>query len=54
MADGKIIVYYLDGTITSIDKRRGIWQTINGNGIIRVRKVKGGIISDEMTKLKII
>lgn len=54
MGDGNIIVYYQDGTITSTDKRRGIWQTINGNGIIRVRRVKGGIISDDMTKLKII
>lgn len=53
MADGNLIIYQEDGTLTYSDKRRGLWYTINPHGVKRVRKVKGRIVSDEMRKLKI-
>ena len=53
MADGNFIIYFSDGSITSSDKRRGTWQTVNANGIRRVRKVKDRTIADDMTPLKI-
>ena len=52
MADGNVIVYYSDGSITQTDKRRGIWYTVNAVGVRRVRKLKGRIVSDEENSLK--
>lgn len=52
MADGNIIIYFSDGSITSSDKRRGIWYTVNAQGVKRSRKLKGRIISDVETRLK--
>lgn len=53
MADGNFIIYYVDGSITYSDKRRGVWYTINAAGVKRVRKLKDRIIQDELEKLKI-
>ena len=53
MADGNLIIYQEDGTLTYSDKRCGLWYTINPHGIKRVRKIKGIIMSYEMRKLKI-
>ena len=52
MADGNVKVYFKDGSCTHSDKRRGIWYTVNAQGVKRVRKLKGRIIVDEETKLK--
>jgi len=53
MADGNFIIYFPDGTITSTDMRKGIWTTSNAKGVKRIRKTKGRIILDEVTKMKI-
>lgn len=53
MGDGNFIIYFSDSTITYSDKRKGIWYTINPAGVKRVRKVKGRILSDDMTRLHI-
>ena len=53
MADGNFIIYFADGTLTYSDKRKGLWYTINPVGVKRVRKIKDGIISDEMQRLHI-
>lgn len=39
--DGNMTIYYADGTVTSIDKRKGVWVTTNANGVKRVRKLNG-------------
>lgn len=48
MADGNLIIYFSDGALTYSDKRKGIWYTINQNGVKRVRKEKDGLVSDEV------
>jgi hypothetical protein len=53
MADGNFIIYFSDGSLTYSDKRKGLWYTINPAGVKRVRKIKDGVISDEMQKLNI-
>lgn len=53
LADGNFTIYYNDGTITTFDRRRGIWQTTNPQGVRRFRRNKDRIISDEMSKLRI-
>ena len=53
MGDGNFIIYYVDGSITYSDKRRGIWYTINAAGVKRVRKLKDRTVTDEMERLKI-
>jgi len=53
MGDGNTIIYFPDGTLTYTDKRKGIWYTINPQGVKRVRKIQDGTICDETTKLKI-
>ena len=52
MADGNLIIYFSDGSITSSDKRRGIWYTVNAQGVKRIRKLKGRIVTDVETRLK--
>lgn len=37
--DGNMQIYYPDGTITTTDKRKGVWFTVNSKGIKRVRKL---------------
>ena len=51
--DDNFIIYYPDGTITSSDKRRGIWYTTNSLGVKRTRKIKDGIILDDEERLRI-
>lgn len=51
--DDNFIIYYPDGTITSSDKRRGIWYTVNKYGVRRTRKLKDGVIQDEEERLRI-
>jgi len=53
MADGNFIIYYIDGSITYTDKRRGVWYTINSAGVKRIRKIKDRIIQDDTVKLRI-
>jgi hypothetical protein len=53
MGDGNFIIYFKDGSITSSDKRRGIWYTINSKGVKRIRKIKDRIIYDDLQRLKI-
>lgn len=53
MGDGNFIIYFSDGSITHSNNRRGEWQTINPIGVKRVRRIKDGVISDEMNKLNI-
>lgn len=47
MADGNIILYFQDGSITYTDIKKKTWCTINPKGIKRVRRVNDGIVSDE-------
>lgn len=51
--DDNFIIYYPDGTITTSDKRRGIWYTINPLGVKRTRKLKDGIILDDEERIRI-
>lgn len=53
MADGNFIIYFSDGTLTYSNQRHGVWYTINPAGVKRVRKIKDGVISDEMKRLNI-
>jgi hypothetical protein len=53
MADGNLIIYFSDGALTYSDKRKGIWYTINQNGVKRIRKEKDGLVNDEVQRLKI-
>lgn len=50
--DENIVIYYPDGTITSSDKRRGLWYTTNTNGVKRTRRIKDSIIFDDELRLK--
>ena len=43
MDDESFIIYSIDGSITTFDKRRGIWVTTNSKGIRRVRRTKDRI-----------
>jgi len=52
LEDDNIVIYYPDGTITSSDKRRGLWYTTNPQGVKRVRKIRDRVIYDEELKLK--
>lgn len=47
-----MVVYYPDGTITSTDKRKGVWFTVNAKGVKRVRKLKDNTVYDEPKRLK--
>lgn len=49
--DNKVI-YFPDGTITTIDKKKGIWQTTNIKGVVRSRVLKNHEISDQRQKLQ--
>ena len=53
MGDGNFQVFYLDGTITYSDKRKGIWYTVNQHGIKRSRKLADSLVFDDETKLNI-
>ena len=46
-------IYYPDSTVTHTDKRKGVWYTVNPNGVKRVRKLKDNLVYDEPKKLKI-
>lgn len=48
MADGNLVIYFSDGALTYSDKRKGIWYTINQNGVKRIRKEKDGLVNDEV------
>ncbi len=37
--DGNMQIFYPNGTITTTDKRKGAWFTVNTKGIKRVRKL---------------
>lgn len=52
MKDGNQIIYFVDGTITKTDHRRGIWTTINSKGVIRERNVRTKIVKDEISSLE--
>lgn len=51
--DGNMQIFYPDGTITTTDKRKGLWVTVNPKGIKRVRKLQDNLVYDEPKKLKI-
>lgn len=53
MADGNFIIYYIDGTITRSDKRRGVWHTTNPRGVVRSRKIKTRIVFDDQRRLEV-
>lgn len=53
MGDGNFIIYFKDGSITSSDKRRNIWYTINSKGVKRIRRIKDRIVQDDLERLKI-
>lgn len=53
MGDGNFIIYFSDGSLTYSDKRRGVWYTINPSGVKRIRKVQGGIVEDDVKRLKV-
>jgi 20S proteasome alpha/beta subunit len=48
-----MVIYYADGTVTSTDKRKGVWFTVNTKGVKRVRKLKDNIVYDEPKRVKI-
>jgi len=46
-------IFYPDGTITTTDKRKGVWFTVNSLGVKRVRKLQDNLVYDEPKRLKI-
>lgn len=48
-----MVIYYPDGTITTTDKRKGVWLTTNSLGVKRVRKLKDNLVYDEPKRVKI-
>ena len=52
MDDQSIIIFFPDGSITKIDQKRGIWQTVNSKGVRRLRRVKERVVADDAVKLK--
>jgi len=46
-------IFYPDGTITTTDKRKGVWFTVNALGVKRVRKLQDNLVYDEPKRLKI-
>ena len=51
--DGNMQILYPDGTITTTDKRKGVWFTVNTKGVKRVRKLKDNQVYDEPKRMKI-
>lgn len=51
--DDNFVIYYPDGTMTTSDKRRNLWYTVNNSGVKRTRKIKDGIIFDDEERLRI-
>mmetsp|Transcript_30767 Transcript_30767/g.30254 ORF Transcript_30767/g.30254 Transcript_30767/m.30254 type:complete len:391 (+) Transcript_30767:115-1287(+) len=46
-------IYSPVGNVTKVDRRKGIWETVNNKGIKRIRKVKGNVVYDETKKISI-
>ena len=46
-------IFYPDGTITTTDKRKGAWFTVNPKGVKRVRKLQDNLVYDEPRRLRI-
>jgi hypothetical protein len=44
--NGNSEIYFKDGTITKTDHRRGIWKTVNPQGVSRVRNLRLGTVED--------
>ena len=40
MADGNFQNLFPSGTVTTQDKRKGIWTTVNTKGVRRIRKLR--------------
>lgn len=51
--DGNMQIFYPDGTVTTTDKRKGVWYTVNPKGVKRVRKLQENQVYDEPKRLKI-
>ena len=51
--DGNMQILYPDGSVTSTDKRKGVWFTVNPKGVKRVRKLKDNLVYDEPRRLKL-
>lgn len=51
--DGNMQIFYPDGQVTTTDKRKGVWYTVNTRGVRRVRKLQENQIYDEPKRLKI-
>ena len=51
--DGNMQIFYPDGTITTTDKRKGAWFTVNPKGVKRVRKLQDNLVYDEPRRLRI-
>jgi hypothetical protein len=52
LADGSQILYFQDGSITEVDKRRGLWKTTNGQGVIRERNLRSKVATDQQRRLE--
>lgn len=52
LADGNFQILCPDGTVTTQDKRKGIWTTVNAKGVRRVRKLRDNSVFDEPRRLK--
>ena len=46
-------IFYPDGTVTTTDKRKGVWFTVNSKGVKRVRKLQDNLVYDEPKRMKI-
>jgi hypothetical protein len=46
-------IFYPDGSVTTTDKRKGVWFTVNSKGVKRVRKLKDNLVYDEPKRMKI-
>ena len=51
--DGNMQIFFADGSITTTDKRKGVWFTVNSKGVKRVRKLKDNLVYDEPRRLKL-
>lgn len=51
--DGNMQIMFPDGTLTTTDKRKGHWTTVNPKGVRRIRKLKENLVYDETRRLKL-
>jgi hypothetical protein len=53
LADGNFQILCPDGTVTTQDRRKGIWTTVNAKGVRRIRKLRDNSVYDEPKRMRI-